>query len=493
MTRVGMTGHAPGVLIRPIVQAEDSAQAIDTPSSTPVNPEQAKYAKLWAGPDYRRNSPGESKAVQFLEVAKPLADSEVTCFGCGSGREAMMLGVFGLRVTMLDFTENCLDPEVAQACETQNGRMTFRRQDLTQFIPSTTAYGFCCDVMEHIPTEDVQKVLRNILAAAERVYFGISTVDDFFGATIGEPLHLTVKPVEWWVEQLREAGAVIHYTTSDSVSCDIYCSNWSNAAEICKNGKVNVSDDELNKNISDNIDAGWMQCVPHDRQDREIVLLAGGPSMAGEIDRIRLLRENGCALVTVNGAYKWAIDQGLKVSAQIVLDAREFNARFVDPVTDDCRYLIASQCNPAVLKGLPYDRTYLWHAFMQGINEQKILEKYGSFFPTPGGSTVVLRAIPLLRMLGFYRIHVFGFDSCVMQDGTHHAYVQKENDGAPTVPVTCGGRTFECAPWMLSQAAEFQDVVRFLGDEVELAIYGDGLIRHMLQTGAEISHLQKET
>jgi hypothetical protein len=40
----------------------------------------------------------------------------------------------------------------------------------------------------------------------------------------------------------------------------------------------------------------------------------------------------------------------------------------------------------------------------------------------------VLRAFPLLRMLGYTQFHVFGFDSCVQEDGTHHAYPQPEND-----------------------------------------------------------------
>jgi hypothetical protein len=40
---------------------------------------------------------------------------------------------------------------------------------------------------------------------------------------------------------------------------------------------------------------------------------------------------------------------------------------------------------------------------------------------------------------------------------------------------------------MTSQASEFRDLVRFLGDEVELAVYGDGLIAHIVATGATFS------
>jgi hypothetical protein len=81
---------------------------------------------------------------------------------------------------------------------------------------------------------------------------------------------------------------------------------------------------------------------------------------------------------------------------------------------------------------------------------------------------------------------LFGFDSCVEPDA-HHAYAQAENDAEPTFPVVCGGRTFQCTAWMISQSQEFCDLVGFLGDEVELAVYGDGLIAHIVKTGASFS------
>ena len=98
----------------------------------------------------------------------------------------------------------------------------------------------------------------------------------------------------------------------------------------------------------------------------------------------------------------------------------------------------------------------------------------------------MLRALPMLRMLGLKRIHMFGFDSCLSGDA-HHAYPQPENDGEPLMPVTCGGRTFMCLPWMVSQATEFLDMVKFMGEHIELAVYGDGLIAQIIKTGASLS------
>jgi 2-polyprenyl-3-methyl-5-hydroxy-6-metoxy-1,4-benzoquinol methylase len=474
VTQAGLAGYAPKVLVRPI----------------PVNPERTKYEQLWKRDDYRAVSPGEQMAMTFLQQAGPERDAEIIDFGCGTGRGALMLALMGgLRVKMLDFAENCLDPEVAEACVSQPTRLSFRAHDLSKPPAENAPYGYCCDVMEHIPTDGVPKVLRNILGSAQHVFFGISTVPDVMGKAIGEDLHLTVKPLAWWLEQITAAGAVVHWSKELDGYCFAYCSNWQQAAEVIKTGKLNVSEERVNEQVRANIEAGWTNVVPHKRQTREVILLAGGPSMRGQIDKIRELREEGAALITVNGAYAWALEQGLTPSVQIVLDAREFNARFTRPVVDSCRYLIASQCHPSTLDGLPKERTMIWHTGISEANEKLLAEKEIPYFPVAGGSTVVLRAFPLMMMLGCKRFHVFGFDSCVAEDA-HHAYAQPENDNAPTVPVTCGGRVFQCTPWQVSQASEFQDLVKLMGDESELAIYGDGLISHMFTTGATFARAE---
>jgi SAM-dependent methyltransferase len=476
-TEVGGMGFAPKVTIRPY---------------TP-NPEIARYEKVWEKDEYREVAPGEQIALTFLQQARVTRDAECIDFGCGTGRGALMLAALGgLRVTMVDFAKNCLDKEVAEACVTQPDRLKFIVRDLNKTMPFHAPYGYCVDVMEHVPTEDVSKVLRNILGSAHHVFFCIALFDDLHGRKFGiGPLHLTVKPAVWWLDQLRSLGAVIHWSASDVNRCMVYCSNWKDATEVLVGGKINVTEEIVDAQVVANVNAGWQHVVPRDKQNREVVLLAGGPSLAGQLDEIKKLRAEGAGLVTVNGAYAWALEHGLEPSVQIVLDARAFNARFTRPITPYTKYLIGSQAHPSTLEGLPYEQTFLWHSGLTEANDRFVQDKMGYYFPVPGGSTVVLRAIPLLRMLGFWRLHLFGFDSCVTKE-QHHAYAQTENDNEPLVPVTCGDRMFECTPWMLSQASEFRDIVKFMGDEVELAVYGDGLIANMVSTGAVFSTQQKE-
>lgn len=451
--------------------------------------EQRKYEMMWEHPEYRIVAPGETAAQAFLSVAKPRPGSEVIDFGCGTGRGALMLALLGqMQVTMLDFADNCLDLEIRDALTTQAHVLKYVNCNMSKKIDVAAKYGFCCDVMEHIPPQVLDTTLNNILMAAQHVFFQISFEDDHCGKLIGHPLHMTVKPYAWWLERFKERDCLIHFSQDFGSHGMFYVTAWRGGKEVVDIGVLNVGEEQILKNVEANVSAGWNQVIPHPTNDIEVMILGGAPSLVDQLDTIRQLRASGVKLVTLNGAYNWAIDNGLTPSATVVVDARPFNARFTHPVIQDTKYLIASQCDPSVLDGLPHDRTLLWHTSFDQIRPI-LLKHYKASYPVPGGSTVLLRAIPLLRMLGFRRFHLFGCDSCLPfnRPHKHHAYVQSENDTEHVFNVVVGDRTFAAHSWMVAQAQEFMDLIRFLGDEIELAIYGDGLLSHILRTGAELS------
>jgi 2-polyprenyl-3-methyl-5-hydroxy-6-metoxy-1,4-benzoquinol methylase len=476
---MGMAGLAPTVLV--------SART----SEAGGNPEAEKYARMWATAEYRRHAPGELLAPLFLQVARPPRGAEVLDIGCGTGRGAWMLAQLGgLRVTMLDFVEGCLDPEVAQACATPTHGLRFVRHDIEQPFPVAARYGYCVDVMEHIPEARVPQVLGHILSACQHVFFSIATLPDRCGALIGERLHLTVRPAAWWAEQLARHQAVIHWSDQDEGAYRCYVSAWASGREVVESGRLNETEQAIRANVAENIrpEHGWRQIHPAGTNDLEVAILGGGPSLNAFEADIRAQQARGVKLVTLNGAYHWARERGLWPVTQIVVDARPFNARFTHPPDPRCLYLIASQCHPSVLAGLPQDRTYLYHT-LSALVRDLLDARYGpgGWHPIPGGSTVLLRAIPLLRLLGYRRFHLYGCDSCLGPEDQHHAFAQPENDSPTVVPVLVnrGERVFRCMPWMVAQAQEFLDLIRAIGDVIELAVYGDGLLAYLLQTAAD--------
>jgi len=450
---------------------------------------QELYEKMWTHDDYRKVAPGESYAYRFVEWAKP--HGSITDFGCGTGRGALLIAALtNSTVTALDFASNSVDRNIRQL-------INFRQHDLRQPIMEEVAdFGYCTDVLEHIAPEDVEKVLGNIFVAARRVFLAISTVPDHFGpAVAGEPLHLTVQPHSWWKEKLERIGIRIDKEQEAEGVAFFYGSLYANGADYMAKSGLNVEMDRIRENIKKNLESEVKDICPHEVQDTHIMLLAGGPSLNDHEAEIIEFGKNGGLIVTVNGTYKWLLDRGINPAAQFMVDAREFNARFVEPVIPSCKYLFSSQVAHEAVAKIPKDQAFLFHSgetelvkecFDEYCKDRGIQREW---YPVWGGTTVVGRSLVALAMLGFRKIEVFGWDSCIVGDD-HHAYEQKENDSSHIVEVTMGGRKFKCHPWMIVQAHEFPKIINFILGPIpnfQLSVRGDGLIAHILNHAAALA------
>ena len=170
-----------------------------------IEAERIKYQRMWTEvPGYRTNSPGERLVDTFLSLAQwDKGDWLIDC-GSGTGRAAKKLSDAGLNVTMLDITPTATDPDVKlsfiEAC----------LWDMPVLCPDWD-WVYCCDVMEHLPTEHVDAVLDNLATmTGYGAFLQIALFDDFFGQMIGETLHLTVKPADWWRQKLAERWVIKH-------------------------------------------------------------------------------------------------------------------------------------------------------------------------------------------------------------------------------------------------------------------------------------------
>jgi len=63
----------------------------------------------------------------------------------------------------------------------------------------------CTDVLEHIPEGELDEVLDEIIGYVQVngfVYFKISTIESRKVDTLGNNLHVTVRPCEWWHKRI---------------------------------------------------------------------------------------------------------------------------------------------------------------------------------------------------------------------------------------------------------------------------------------------------
>ena len=165
--------------------------------------ETAKYEEIWQIEDYREaDSPGLFNVSRFCEILDPKVGESLIDVGCGSGKAGIAFEQCGLNVYWTDIVDTALDPLVPR-------KKFIKRPLWWSWGQSYFDYGFCCDVMEHIPPEYTMLCLDRIVSHCGISYFQIALREDKFGQMIGEPLHLTVRPFEWWLVRLQTLGNVM--------------------------------------------------------------------------------------------------------------------------------------------------------------------------------------------------------------------------------------------------------------------------------------------
>ena len=243
---------------------------------------------------------------------------------------------------------------------------------------------------------------------------------------------------------------------------------------------INEEPETIRENIESSVGLGLPQVLPHETQwEKTVGLVLGGPTLKDTFQDVYEKRKSGMPVITVNGTYRYCMTRGLIPSAMIMLDSREFNNKFVTPISKDVKYFISSQCHPSVFERLKDCQVWIWH--VAGDDNYDLLDKeYGKeYYPIMGGSTVALRALHLLRLLGFPKFEIYGFDSCII--GDHHAYEQKENDGEQEIDVLVGGKEFRCTAAHYHQAREFVEMIGKTGQHYEMVVHGEGLISHIIK------------
>ena len=168
----------------------------------------ARYGKDWT-------NPGLASSVKSWIVAGMTSGSSVMDFGCGNGTSLKWLASQGYRSKGVDIAHNATDhPSVIIA-------------DL-RYQPElgVSDYGLCTDLMEHIPTDDVDAVLDTIANSVKcAVLFVIARDEDRDGAEVGQVLHLTRKNAAWWNERILSHFSrveVLRYNPSDESAYSLW-------------------------------------------------------------------------------------------------------------------------------------------------------------------------------------------------------------------------------------------------------------------------------
>jgi len=169
--------------------------------------ERDKYHEIWTTvPEYRINSPGLKNVERFMKIMRPNEGYTIIDIGSGECKAGLEFEKFGLRSWYLDITDAAKPEEIKKEKFILSplwGNWKYPHSG------SKWDYGFCCDVLEHIPPEYTMLCLANIIKNCQISWLQIALVEDVMGEAIGDVLHLTVRPFDWWLTRLGTLGTVL--------------------------------------------------------------------------------------------------------------------------------------------------------------------------------------------------------------------------------------------------------------------------------------------
>lgn len=210
------------------------------------------------------------------------------------------------------------------------------------------------------------------------------------------------------------------------------------------------------------------------------VIVGGAPSIKNFIYDLKGRQGDGQQIVALNNSWDWLEKNGIPVNYHVMLDARAENENFI-PKSEAIQKLYATQCHPNVTRRADC----LWNALILDI--VPIFDKTNNMFWIGAGTTVGVRAIFLLYVMGYRAFHIYGFDSCY-EGENGHAYEQMLNAGERIIDVEICGRKFKAAGWMITQMHDFLEAAAHLTSlGCTFSIHGDGMLQHACRVGLDVS------
>lgn len=175
------------------------------------------YRDLWSNiEDYAKVSPGEDRVAMFQAMTGATSGTVLDA-GCGAGKGAVALAAAGFTVTLCDLTDAGLTVEALGVGPFFRTSLWHDLRPLVYLAhvaretpPQPFEYVYCCDVLEHVPTEYTMLAISRLLEVSRRgLFLSIALVPDQFGVWAGEPLHQTVQPFTWWRDRLADLGELV--------------------------------------------------------------------------------------------------------------------------------------------------------------------------------------------------------------------------------------------------------------------------------------------
>lgn len=259
------------------------------------------------------------------------------------------------------------------------------------------------------------------------------------------------------------------------------------AALLQIKAKCVYEDDVLLNHVKAAMERPIPHFVPSPQHDHEIVLVGSGPSIRDHVEDIRKLRDQGAYIVGIKAAHDFLIEHDIIPHMALMVDPQPHIVKCFKHKRPDVFYMVASQCHPEVFDYFSDSKAVLWHLLTGKEGEKEAIRGEVAL---GGGSTSGMRAMTLAWAMGFRKMHLFGYDSCMINYDPEKNKVQElkvdgtlSKDGEP-MKLWIQGREFYANPPMAAQTTEFEKVMNAFKLQIQVRVWGDGSIPHL----AKIRH-----
>lgn len=186
----------------------------------------ALYQAIYADPAHETYGRGLSRCTPFLPRIAAAGLQSVVSFGCGHGDELVAISGSVPHCLGFDFALPDLTWYV------RHDRSLIRVQVALQDVQTASRFDAVVsfDVLEHLLEDDLDGVLRTMVALAPRACLVIANMRDLHDLPDGRQvdLHLIQQPPAWWAERIeRVTGwAVEHQGLHYPERFGLWCGAW---------------------------------------------------------------------------------------------------------------------------------------------------------------------------------------------------------------------------------------------------------------------------
>lgn len=241
-----------------------------------------------------------------------------------------------------------------------------------------------------------------------------------------------------------------------------------------------VSTEKLIENIKKTRKLGLPSAFSRNdwRVNKPIAIVGGAPSLKDTIHKLEEYQN----VVVCGSAHDHVIrNGGGTVTHCVICDPDPIMGNYLTQADPSIKYYVASQCDKSIfdhLRRCSCD-VFVWDAAGENFDNSVFGDTKSL---CGGGCTVLTRAMFLALAFGYNTLHLFGADSCLKDDYTHHAYkfsTEEETIGdiREVVPDLPNGKKYKVAGYMLAQIFDIKQMCDMYPNRMNITVHGDSLLK----------------